>query len=173
MSDPFLGEIKINAFNYPPQYWAYCNGQLLNISQNSALYSLLGTTFGGNGSTTFALPNLQGRTAVNPDPRVSLNQGMTGGAETVTLTTASIPNHTHGLQAMNVAATDASPIGKMLSLTPSGTSIDMYYTPATNMTAMDSRSLLPAGGSQPHANMQPYLALNFCIALAGIYPMRP
>jgi microcystin-dependent protein len=173
MSDPFLGEIKINAFNYPPYGWAYCNGQLMNITQNSALYSLLGTAFGGDGKTTFALPNLQGRTAVHPDSRVSLKQGMTGGAETVALTTASIPNHTHGLQAMNVAATDPSPVGKMLSQTPSSGAIHMYHAAGTAMTAMDSRSLLPAGGSQPHANMQPYLALNFCIALVGIYPTRP
>jgi microcystin-dependent protein len=173
MSDPFLGEIKINAFNYPPQYWAYCNGQLLNISQNSALFSLLGTTFGGDGKTTFALPNLQGRTAVHPDPRVNFKQGTAGGAESVTLTTASISSHTHGLQAMNVAATDPSPVGKMLSQTPSSGAIHMYHAAGDAMTAMDSRALLPAGGSQPHANMQPYLALNFCIALVGIYPMRP
>jgi len=173
MSDPFLGEIKINAFNYPPHGWAYCSGQLMNISQNSALYSLLGTAFGGDGKTTFALPNLQGRTAVHPDSRVNLKQGNTGGAETVTLTTASIPNHTHGLQAMNAAATDPSPVGKMLSQTQASGAIHMYHAAGTAMTTMDSRSLLPTGGSQPHANMQPYLALNFCIALVGIYPMRP
>lgn len=169
MSDPFLGEIKINAFNFPPQGWAYCHGQIMNISQNSALYSLLGTAFGGDGKTTFALPNLQGRTAVHPDSRVGLSQGMAVGAEMVTLTTASIPLHNHGLEAMNVPATDVSPGGKMLSQTSTP---KMYYTPATSMTAMDSRSLLPSGGSQPHSNMQPFLVLNFCIALSGIYPPR-
>ncbi len=169
MSDPFIGEIKINAFNFPPQHWALCNGQTLQIQQNTALYSLLGITFGGDGKTTFNLPNLQGKTPVHPDSRVSLKQGAAGGAESVTLTASTIPAHTHTLAALNATASGNNPAGLMLA---AGTSPNLYATTGS-IGPLDSRSILPTGNNQPHPNMQPYLVLNFCIALMGIYPMRP
>jgi microcystin-dependent protein len=169
MSDPFIGEIKINAYTYPPQYWALCNGQTLQIQQNTALYSLLGITFGGDGKTTFNLPNLQGRTPVHIDTRVSLKQGTAGGSEWVGLTTSTMPTHTHTLAALNATASGSSPAGMMLA---AGTSPSIYATTGS-IGPMDSRSIVATGNNQVHSNMQPYLVLNFCIALAGIYPMRP
>lgn len=171
MSQPFLGEIRMMANNYAPRSWAYCNGQLLPIAQNSALFSLLGTTFGGNGQTTFALPNLQGRAPMAPGNGPGLTPrtlGEAGGSESVTLLPTQMPAHSHGLAATAAPADRATAQGARLAA-----SADAVYaaTPAIGQLAGTSTST--AGGSQPHGNMQPFLAIGFVIALQGIFPSRP
>jgi microcystin-dependent protein len=167
MSEPFLGEVRIFPFNFSPRGWAFCNGQLLPINQNTALFSLLGTTYGGNGQTTFALPNLQGRTPIGfgQGPGLSSYQlGEGGGVETVTLTQQQLPPHTHPLMASSSAATTGTP-GVTAALATPGVPI---YAPAQNLVPMG-----PVGGpGQPHGNRQPYTVLNYCIALQGIFPSR-
>lgn len=165
MSEPFLAEIKIVSFNFAPKGWALCNGQLLPINQNQALFSLLGTIYGGNGQTNFALPNLQGRTPFHITS--GFVQGQAGGEVAHTLTVNELPAHTHTLQANNTAATSGLPGTNALA--QSNTPV---YAPAANLVAMAGASLSNIGGSQPHGNMQPYLVLNFVIALQGIYPSR-
>jgi microcystin-dependent protein len=167
MSTPFLGQISIFAFNYAPQGWAMCNGQLLPINQNQALFALLGTMYGGNGLTTFALPNLQGRTPLHKGAgRV---QASAGGAEAHTLTLSELPAHTHTLSATSGAATTVDPTGNALA----NPAFPLYapFAPA-NVTVLNPASVSNVGGSQPHPNMQPFLAVNFCIALQGIFPSR-
>jgi microcystin-dependent protein len=170
MSDPFLGEIKIFSFPYAPRGWALCNGQLMPISQNQALFSLLGTYYGGNGSTTFALPNLQGRASMHMgDGRVI---GQQGGEAFHTLTPAEVAAHSHGLRASNNNANLLLPNNAI----PARVASPMYSagTPTSQeiSVAMHPLSIATAGGSQPHENRQPYLTLNICIALTGIYPSR-
>lgn len=170
MADPFVAEIRIFPFNFPPKGWAWCDGQLLPLSQNTALFSLLGTTYGGDGKSTFALPNLEGRAPMQPGqgPGLSLyDLGETGGSETVTLLESEIPAHTHTLRASDERGDATSPQANYL-----GTGTDMY-APAQNLAAMAPQSLPPAGNSLPHNNMQPYLTFYFNIALQGIYPQRP
>ncbi|NYF80595.1 phage tail protein [Granulicella arctica] len=163
MSEPFLGQISTFGFNFPPQGWAFCNGQLLAISQNQALFSLLGTQYGGNGITTFALPNLQGSFAL--DTSSSYPIGQAGGEANHTLTIPELPAHSHSLTAASVAGALPSPAAAF-----PGVLTDEGYSGAATTTLGSGSS--PTGGSQPHQNMPPYLVVNFCIALVGIFPSR-
>ena len=174
--DPFIGEIMMAGFNFAPRGWALCNGQTLAISQNTALFSLLGTNYGGNGTTTFALPDLRGRTPIQQGqgPGLSSRQvGETGGVENVTLISTEIPSHTHALKATTASATTAAPAGAIWAVSGSRRSTTNLYTNAAGAGAvMNSQVLAPVGSSVPHNNMPPYLAVNFCIALQGIFPAR-
>ena len=161
MSEPFLGEIRLVAFNFAPLGWADCNGQILPIQQNVALFSLLGTTYGGNGTTNFALPNLQGRVAMHLGSGHVL--GEFGGTENVILTTAQIPSHTHAPRATNADQTTDLPTGALLS------GGGVYAAPPANVT-LDPSAIGLTGGGQPHQNMQPYLTARYIIALQGIFP---
>jgi microcystin-dependent protein len=163
MGTPYLGEIRIFSFNFTPKGWAMCNGQLLAINQNQALFSLLGTTYGGNGINNFSLPNLQGRTPVYVGNGLLL--GQTGGEQSHTLTINEIPLHTHPVTASSAAADNSVTQGNVWAKTESA-----YATAATG--TMDPTAVPMAGGGQPHNNMQPYLVLSFCIALQGIFPSR-
>ena len=170
--DPFVAEIRIFAFDFAPKGWAFCDGQLLPISQNTALFSILGTTYGGDGKSTFALPNLAGRAPMHPGqgPGLSPHQlGEAGGAETVTLSTNQIPAHSHTLMAESSAASTKIPTGNVLSHPARG----LPYAPGSaNVVAMASQAIAPSGGQTSHNNMMPYLALRFCIALQGVFPPR-
>jgi microcystin-dependent protein len=172
MADPFVAEIRIFPFNFPPKGWAFCNGQLMPISQNTAVFALLGTTYGGDGKSTFALPNLEGRAPMHPGqgPGLSLHDlGESGGSETVTLLESEIPAHTHTLRGNNTQGDSPIPTGNTLARY----SGNVYQqNVSSNLTAMAPQSLAPAGGGLPHNNMQPYLTLSFCIALQGIFPAR-
>lgn len=173
MSEVFLGSINLVAFNFAPRGWAFCNGQILSIAQNTALFSLLGTTYGGNGQTTFALPNLQGRAPMHWGNGAGLPQvvlGEEGGAEFVTLTLDEMAQHTHTLNGTDNASNATGPGGNVVSktATPPGN----LYGNATPNATLSSEAVSLAGGNQAHTNLQPYLALNFCIALQGIYPSR-
>jgi microcystin-dependent protein len=172
--DPFVAEIRIFPFNFAPKGWAFCDGQILPLSQNTALFSLLGTTYGGDGKSNFALPNLQGNAPMHPGqgPGLSLHDlGETGGSETVSLLESEIPNHNHGVGAQTVALSAvATPVNATLSRPASG---NLYFnTAGATLVPMNTNALAPAGGDQPHNNMQPYLTLNFCIALQGVFPPR-
>lgn len=164
MAEPFLSEIRLMSFAFAPRGWALCNGQYLPINQNQALFSLLGTTFGGNGQTTFQLPNLQGRTPIHAGSGHTL--GEQGGAHTHTLSVLEMPQHTHALQGLNVEATTDTPASSQML---GKASVDMYRSYG-NGVIHETASVSSVGGSQAHENMQPYLTLSFCIALEGIYP---
>jgi microcystin-dependent protein len=167
MSEPFLSEIKIVSFNFPPKGWALCNGQFLPINQNQALFALLGTTYGGNGQTTFALPNLRGRVPIHEGSGHTL--GEAAGSTAVTVNIQQLPTHLHALQATtNTANTDTPSNATLLG---SSAPNDLYAGPA-NLTAMAPASVTSIGGSQPHTNLMPYLVLNFIIALQGIFPSQ-
>jgi microcystin-dependent protein len=173
MADPFVAEIRIFPFNFAPKGWAFCNGQLLPLSQNTALFSLLGTTYGGDGKSTFALPDLQGRAAMHPGqgPGLSLHDlGETGGSETVTLLESEIPFHTHTMRAHDLDLGDLNAPDPSRSMAKSTNT--SAYGPATNLVGMAPQALPPAGGDLPHNNMQPYLTLNFCLAMQGVFPPR-
>ena len=166
MSDQFIGEIRIMSFQFAPRGWAFCNGQLLPINQNQALFALLGTMYGGNGQTNFALPNLQGRTALHRGN--GFVQGQVDGVEAVTLSTSEMPAHLHTVQATSAdASTNAG--GNGVAYAKAGTTI---YGPLANVTSMAPSSVATSGGGQPHENRQPFLVLNACIALQGIFPSR-
>ena len=172
MSNPFIAEIRLFAGNFPPRGWAFCHGQLLPIAQNTALFSLVGTTYGGNGSTTFGLPDLRGRAPMQPGngpgltPRVL---GEKGGAETVTLSAAELPAHTHELRGLGAPATSVQPAGNL----PAIPAEDLYQSAGTKKLApMGAGAVSPAGEGQPHNNVQPSLTLNFIVALTGIFPPR-
>ncbi len=167
MSDPFLAEIRVVSFNFAPKGWALCNGQLLPINQNQALFALLGTTYGGDGRVNFALPNLQGRIPVHVG---TLPLGSTGGQTAVALTASQMPAHQHSLLASADLANSTSPAGNVLGAKGRG-GRDVYAAPA-DLTPLASQAISTAGGSQPHNNMQPYLVLNFTIALQGIFPSQ-
>ncbi|HEY0545751.1 MAG TPA: tail fiber protein [Pyrinomonadaceae bacterium] len=165
MGTPFLGEIKIISWNFAPQGWAFCNGQFLPINQNQALFSILGTTFGGNGQTTFALPDFRGRAPVHRGSQNIL--GTKGGEENHTLTQSEMPQHLHFAQASSQVGTVLTPAGNVL-----GRRVAEPYHPPTTLGVMFAGTITNVGGSQPHNNMQPYLVLNFIIALVGIFPSR-
>lgn len=167
MSDPFIGEVRLFGGNYAPNGWALCDGQLLPIAQNEALFSLLGTTYGGDGQTTFALPDLRGRCA--PHPGGGVLQGETGGSEVVTLQAAQMPVHTHAARCATGGST-GKPGGAYWASEGSGNAAP--YSTTQNGTALAAGAVQSAGGAQPHENMQPFLAMNFIIALFGIYPSR-
>ena len=175
MADPFVAEIRIFPFNFAPKGWAWCDGQLMPLSQNTALFSLLGTTYGGDGKSNFALPDLQGRAPMHPGqgPGLSLHDlGETGGSETVTLLESEIPAHTHQVMALNFPGDNLAP-GPTISLAAS-TGGNAYTAAASNppLTNAAFQALAPAGGSQPHNNLMPYLTFYFCIALQGVFPPR-
>ncbi|WP_409342786.1 phage tail protein [Paenibacillus sp. MBLB4367] len=164
--EPFLGEIRLFAFGFTPRGWLPCEGQILSIQANTALFSLLGVTYGGNGVTNFGLPNLQGRVPLHVGASRSL--GTRGGEERHTLTTVEIPAHTHTARASTSTANDADPAGKAWAALP----VSGYMRNAAPNTVMNPQAVASTGGSQPHNNMQPYTVLNFCIAITGIYPTR-
>jgi microcystin-dependent protein len=173
--DPFVAEIRIFPFNFAPKGWAFCDGQLLPLSQNTALFSLLGTTYGGDAKTNFALPNMQGNAPMHPGqgPGLSLHDlGETGGSETVSLLESEIPAHSHVIMASNQQADVQQPTATTSLARPVGALPYVPGSPTPPFVAMADQSLTPAGGDQPHNNMQPYLTLNFCIALQGVYPPR-
>lgn len=166
MAEPFLSEIRIMSFGYAPRGWALCNGQLLPVNQNQALFSLLGTTYGGNGQTNFALPNLQGKTPIHVGNGHTL--GQTGGEQSHTLSISEIPTHAHVANASASAGNNVVPTGAVL-----GSPLNLSYRPAgSGLTSMIAGTLANAGGSQAHLNMQPFLTLNFCIALQGNFPSQ-
>jgi microcystin-dependent protein len=174
MSDQFIGEIRMFGGNFPPQYWALCNGQLMPIMQNTALFSLLGTTYGGNGVTTFALPNLIRRVPLQPGQGAGLSPrvlGEFGGQENVTLTLDELPAHRHSLRAAAGAAISRAANGRLFAAV--NTPIPPFHPQGAAVGAMAPGTLSPQGGSQPHNNMQPNLAITFIIALQGIFPQRP
>lgn len=163
MAEPFLSEIRIMSFVFAPKGWALCNGQLLPINQNQALFSLLGTTFGGDGRVNFALPDLRGRTPIHVGSGHTL--GERGGEQAHTLSIAELPEHTHVLNATSANATTAAPSGNVY-----GKTLQLAYSGPTQLVAMAAGSVTSVGGSQAHLNMQPFLTLSFCIALQGIFP---
>lgn len=162
MAEPFLGEIRLMSFREPPKGWALCNGQLLPINQNQALFALLGTAYGGNGQTTFALPDLRGRVPVHV--RQGQMRGIAGGANSHTLSSAEMPSHTHLLTGSSGNADTSLPGGNVV-----GQSSQLYGPPA-QLVGLDASTSGVVGGSQPHENRQPYLVLSFCMALQGIFP---
>lgn len=164
MAEPFLGEIRLMSFNFPPKGWVLCNGQFLAININQALFSILGTTFGGNGQTTFALPNLQGQVPIHVGQ--GHTQGERGGQEAHTLVQSEMPAHNHQVNAINANATVGVPTGAYLAAANG-----LYQPPAADTTLAPS-TVTNVGGSQPHENRQPFLTVSFCIALQGIFPTR-
>ena len=167
--EPFLGQLMLVPYNFAPQGWAFCNGQIMSIAQNSALFSLLGTTYGGNGQTTFALPDLRGRVAISAGQGPGLQNyslGEVAGSESITLISTQMPAHTH-LVGASTGSAQATPDN---AFPGSDTSTQIYDLAAS--TTMNPQMIQPAGGSQPHENRQPYLVLNYIIALQGIYPSR-
>jgi microcystin-dependent protein len=175
MSVPFVAEIRLVGFNFAPTGWAMCDGQLLPLSQNTALFSLLGTMYGGDGRSNFALPNLQGLAPLQQGQGQGLglyDQGQTSGTETVPLLQSEIPLHTHGVQATQFPADQTSPnANRVLARSKPGNAYQSDVSPA-NADQLDSAALTPAGGGLPHNNMPPYLVLNFIIALQGVFPPR-
>lgn len=172
MSEPFLAEIRMFPWGWAPRGWATCDGQLLPISQNTALFALLGTVYGGDGKSTFALPNLQGSAAMHPGqgPGLSLRDlGEVGGSDTVTLLQSEMPAHPHTLQATQIPADQPIPTGNLTGTTTA----DNLYGAAGNTVTMAPQALPVAGSGLPHNNLQPYLTVTFCIAMQGIFPQRP
>ncbi len=164
MAEPFLSEIRIFSFNYPPKGWAFCNGQFLPINQNQALFSLLGTTYGGNGQTTFALPNLRGRLPIHEGDGHTL--GEAAGSSAVTITQQTMPQHQHFLQGTSTTGT----LAVLANAVPATFNVAIYSNNVSSLATFDPSSVTNVGGSQAHTNMMPYLVLNFCIALQGIFP---
>lgn len=174
MSNPYVAEIRIFPFNFAPLGWAFCNGQILPISQNTALFSLVGTFYGGDGESNFALPNFQGAVPVGMGQGAGLSLysiGQSGGSDEVTLIQSEMPSHQHAISAANVTGYLSSPAGNIWANSGKGRS-PAYHT-ADSSASMSPQCLSPVGSSFPHNNMQPYLTLNFCIALQGVYPPRP
>jgi len=165
MSNPYVGEIRMTGFNFAPVDWSFCNGQLLPISEYEALFNLIGTTYGGDGQTTFALPNLQCRIPFHQGNSFIL--GQVSGTETVTLTTSQLPIHTHALAASSTGGAQASPAGGLWAQS----TLEQFST-ETNSHTMDPSTIVATGGSQPHDNMPPFLVINFIISLYGIFPTQ-
>ena len=172
MATPYIGEIRCCGFNFAPAGWAACNGQLTAISQNAALFNLIGTTYGGDGQNTFALPNLQSRVPIHQGSFAGSNYvlGQIGGVETVTLTTPELPAHTHAITATSNAATLKRPVTNTFYAASS--SGNNFYESGTTLPALASNTVTGAGSGQPHSNLQPYLTLNWCISLFGIFPSQ-
>jgi microcystin-dependent protein len=177
MANPFVAEIRIFPFNFAPTGWAFCDGQILPISQNTALFSLLGTTYGGDGKSNFALPNLQGSAPMHiggaqPGPGLSLHDlGESAGSDTVTLIESEIPAHNHAVQATGQNALQTNP-GPSNVLSHSNGGFAYQTNTTQNLVNMDGNAISVSGGDQPHNNLQPYLTLNFCIAMQGVFPPR-
>ena len=169
MSEPFLAEVRMVGFNFAPRGWAFCDGQILPINQNQSLYSLLGTTYGGDGRTSFALPDLRGRTPIHVGATEGTFHplGQKSGEETHTLSASEMPLHDHSVEATTNASNNASPTNNVFAQAPINT-----YHELTNLQNMRSGMVTNTGGGQAHENMQPFLALNFCIALQGLFPSR-
>ena len=165
MGTPYLGEIKISSFNFPPKGWAFCNGQFLPINQNQALFSILGTTYGGNGQTTFALPDLRGRAPIHEGAGFQLGQA--GGQEFHTVTLSEMPAHVHPVNGSSQTATTASPAGNVWAVGPT-----ISYGAGSPDVTLAPQSVTNSGGSQPHENRQPYLVVSFIIALQGAFPSQ-
>lgn len=180
MSDFFIGQVMMTGFHFAPKFWAQCNGQLLPINQNQALFSLLGTQFGGNGSTNFALPDLRGRSPVgyasSVDPNwqpPAVQMGQAGGAENVTLLSTNLPAHTHQASATTANGDSRNASGRVYATSAStGTPLKVYAPSSGPLVPQNPQTVAPAGGNQPHPNTQPYTTINFCIALSGIFPPR-
>ena len=179
--EPFLGQIIMVGFNFAPRGWAMCNGQLLSIAQNSALFALLGTTYGGDGQTTFALPDLRGRCAIGMGQGPGLTnytQGEKGGVENVTLIQTQMPSHTHALAASSTDGTVSDPTNAVIAnnqvtIERGNTVPASAFNPGPPNAVMSPQAIQPTGGNQSHENRQPYLAMNYIIALEGIFPSRP
>jgi microcystin-dependent protein len=175
MADPFVAEIRIFTFNFAPTGWALCNGQLFAISQNTALFSLLGTMYGGDGKTTFGLPNLQGNAPIHQGQGPGLADrvvGESGGAAAVALTQSETPTHTHAVNCNTASATKLTPAGNVPAGSLPATQMRYVPSPASAPVQMAAASISPVGGGLPHQNRQPYLGLNFCIAMQGVFPPR-
>ena len=178
MANPFVSEIRIVPFTFAPNGWAMCNGQIIAISQNTALFSLLGTNFGGDGKNNFGLPNMQGNVAMDMGSGVGLTQrplGESGGSQSVTLNTTEIPGHTHAIQGEASGATSTTPANNMFAIPPAPPrrpAVDAYKSGALATPVVLGNFIGTAGGGQPHNNMQPYLVMNYVIALQGIFPAR-
>jgi microcystin-dependent protein len=180
MSEFFIGQIMMTGFNFAPKFWAQCNGQLLPINQNQALFSLLGTQYGGNGTTNFALPDLRSRTpigyasSVDPSwqpPAVQIGQA--AGVENVTLLSSNLPNHTHSVNASTTAGNNRSAGGRIYATsTSTATAPNLYGASSGPLVPQNPQTVAVVGGNQPHPNMQPYTTINFCVALSGIFPSR-
>ena len=171
MAQPYIGEIRMFAGNFPPVGWAFCNGQLMPISQNDAMFVLLGTTYGGDGESTFALPNLQSRIPLhmgNGPDGATYQLAETGGVESVTLSTAQIPNHNHALLGSTAAATTGDPTNKLFGQSPQ----IAYLIEADPEVQFSAAAISPVGGSQPHENCQPFLCINYIISLFGLFPQQ-
>jgi microcystin-dependent protein len=175
MSDPFVAEIRMFGFNFAPKGWAQCNGQLLPISQNTALFSLLGTFYGGDGKSTFALPDLEDSVPMFWGDGSGLSQyflGQQGGSEFITLITSELPLHTHNMRAHNGDQADAQNPSPNVSIAQSANGFAYQSVSNSNLTQLAFQSLPPAGGGLPHNNLMPYLVVNFCIAMQGVFPPR-
>ena len=181
MSEFFIGQIMMTGFNFAPRFWALSNGQLLPINQNQALFSLLGTQYGGNGTTNFALPDLRSRTPIGYASSVdpgwqppSVQIGQASGIENVTLLSTNLPAHTHSVNASTAAGDNRSPGGRVYATsTNAGSPPPNLYSASTgSLVPMNPQTVAPAGGNQPHPNLQPYSVINFCVALSGIFPSR-
>lgn len=171
MSEPFLAEVRIMAFNFPPRGWAFCDGQILPINQNQSLYSLLGTTYGGDGRTSFALPDLRGRTPIHvgrSNGGQFHTEGQKSGEETHALAVNEMPQHTHNVEASSTDGNSINTTGTVLAREVGGP----YSASASNLANLRSGTIANVGGGQSHENMQPYIAVNFCIALQGLFPSR-
>lgn len=176
MSDQFLAEIRIFPFNFPPTGWAFCDGQIMPISQNTALFALLGTTYGGDGKSTFALPDMQGNAPMQPGQGQGLSLrdlGEMSGVESITLLVSEIPAHTHTIRTHNLDFADTQNPTPDADLAKSNQGNCYQTNTSANLTTLAFQAMPPTGGGLPHNNMQPYLTLNFCIALQGIFPQRP
>jgi microcystin-dependent protein len=180
MSEFYIGQVMLVGFGFAPKYWAQCSGQLMSIAQNQALFSLLGTTYGGNGVQTFALPDLRGRTPIGAGSSVDAGwqpnfvQGQVGGVENVTLNNAQVPAHVHQVNASTAVGNNRLPSARVFaqSTNTGGAAVPLYAPAGGSVVQMNPATVAQSGQNQPHNNMQPYMALNFCIALQGIYPSR-